>query len=321
MTRSAMTQQIVRKARQRGRRRDGDSIHLEPLDEEEKHGTKASAQTHSRAEFLDRSRPSHMLMSRLLALRRTVGNRRPQSVVRPGLDSGTSVNLTVMRESPAPSPASATTPTPAGTPGATPAATPDPDKISGKEWWDANEGKSPYIKSDKISDLESDFQSKVNEFESALKAAGASISIDTTKRPAERAHVLHYAWQVAKGEIKASAVPSMTGVDITWDHGSEAASKKGAQEILDAATVKSKPSLTSNHIDGKAIDWTITWTGDLKIKKKDGTEIEIKSKPRSGGDPGNTELHSVGEGYGVIKGLFTGPKQKRDAPHWSSDGS
>jgi hypothetical protein len=196
--------------------------------------------------------------------------------------------------------------------------TPDPAKLSGKTWWDANQGNAPYIKSDDISKLEAGFQTKIKEFKAALEAAGASISIDTTTRPKERAHVLHYAWDVAKGTIKASAVPAMAGVDIVWDHGDDKKSKAGAQEIITAAEVVSRPSLTSKHIDGLAIDWTITWTGDLKIKRKDGTELEIKSAPKHGGDPGNTELHAVGATYGVNKGLNFKPL---DPPHWSSDGT
>jgi len=246
-------------------------------------------------------------------------------VVQQSSGSGSGVQR---QEAPKETPAAATTPADAGTTTATtpttaaatatPAAV-DPAKLSGTTWWNANESKAPYTKSDSISDLEADFQTKVTEFKGALDAAGASISIDTTKRPAERAWVLHYAWVIAKDGFKASDVPAKDGVDIIWDHGDAAKSKAGANEIVTAASVASKPSLTSNHIAGKAIDWTITWTGDLKIKKKDGTEATITSAPKNGGDPGNTELHAVGKDYGVIKGLFT--TQKKDPPHWSSDGT
>jgi hypothetical protein len=194
--------------------------------------------------------------------------------------------------------------------------TPDPAKLSGKTWWDANEGNAPYKKSDQLSDLEANFQTKVKEFKTALEAAGASISIDTTKRSKERAYIFHYAWNIANDKIKPNAVPAMAGVDIVWDHGDDKKSKAGAQEILTAASVAAtEPSLTSNHIEGKAIDWTITWTAELKIKQKDGTEVIIKG-PGNGGDH-NTELHAVGKTYGVIKGIF----KKPDNPHWSSDGS
>jgi hypothetical protein len=216
-------------------------------------------------------------------------------------------------------PASAEAATAAASAEAAPAsatAAPDPAKLSGKKWWDANEGNAPYKESDQLSDLEADFQTKVKEFKSALEAAGASISIDTTKRSKERAHIFHYAWKIANDKIKPNAVPAMAGVDIVWDHGDDKKSKAGAQEILTAASVAAtEPSLTSNHIDGTAIDWTITWTAELKIKQKDGTEVSIKG-PDNGGDH-NKELHAVGKTYGVIKGIF----KKADNPHWSADGS
>jgi hypothetical protein len=68
--------------------------------------------------------------------------------------------------------------------------------------------------------------------------------------------------------------------------------------------------LTSKHISGKAIDMDITWTGELKVKKKDGAEVAVTYLA----DPNaNTALHTVGESYGV-------KKLKNDAPHWSDDG-
>ena len=70
-------------------------------------------------------------------------------------------------------------------------------------------------------------------------------------------------------------------------------------------------SLTSNHIKGLAIDMKFSWKGTLKIKKKDGTVVEIKTTPCNGAD--NKLMHAVGASYGVIK--LVG-----DAPHWSVDG-
>jgi hypothetical protein len=70
------------------------------------------------------------------------------------------------------------------------------------------------------------------------------------------------------------------------------------------------PALRSNHIAGKAVDMNITWTGTIKIKKKDGAEVSVAYMA----DPNaNTKLHEVGKSYSVIKRLT-------DAPHWSVDG-
>ena len=70
------------------------------------------------------------------------------------------------------------------------------------------------------------------------------------------------------------------------------------------------PSLSSNHISGKAIDMDIAWAGKIKLKKKDGTEVEVEYNSDVNA---NTTLHDVGASYGV-------KKLKSDAPHWSYDG-
>jgi len=54
----------------------------------------------------------------------------------------------------------------------------------------------------------------------------------------------------------------------------------------------------------------ITWTGTIKIKKKDGTEVSVEFMDDVNK---NTKLQAVGASYGVKK-LTT------DAPHWSVDG-
>ena len=54
----------------------------------------------------------------------------------------------------------------------------------------------------------------------------------------------------------------------------------------------------------------ITWTGTIKIKKKDGSEESVSFMSDVNK---NVNIHAVGTSYGVRK-LIT------DAPHWSHDG-
>lgn len=70
------------------------------------------------------------------------------------------------------------------------------------------------------------------------------------------------------------------------------------------------PALTSNHIAGQAVDMDITWTGEIKVKKKDGTAVAV---PFQANPNLNTKLRQVGESYGV-------KKLTSDAPHWSYNG-
>jgi hypothetical protein len=181
------------------------------------------------------------------------------------------------------------------------------DNLSGSAWWHANQAKYPNSAS--VSDLESSFRTKVEAFIAALQAAGATVSVSATRRNKIRAHLMHYSWDIAKGLIKPSAVPGISGLTIVWDHGTLPKSKSAAAAMVGLFDIVYRPSLTSRHISGTAIDMTISWTGTLKIKNKAGTVVSIDA-PRDGSNP---KLHTVGKSYGVVKLLS-------DPPHWSVDG-
>ena len=185
---------------------------------------------------------------------------------------------------------------------------------SGKYWvtWANSNAK----RSTDVADLSDPFKTNVKAFIAALKAAGAKVKVNTTTRSKKRAYLFHWSWKISLGKCLASAATEMPGVDIEWDHGDAEKSKAGAQEMVSgfglAVPPRSKvaPSLNSNHIRGNAIDMTITWTGKIKIKKKDGTKVEVAHMKDANA---NTSLHTVGESYSV-------KKNTKDAPHWSTTG-
>ena len=187
-------------------------------------------------------------------------------------------------------------------------------KKSGKYWvtWANSNAKN----SNSVSDLESSFRSKVKAFIKALKDAGATVKISTTKRSAKRAYLFHWSWKISQGKCKLSDVKTKSGVDIEWDHGDDKSSKAGALEMVNGFGLavpprsNNPPSLASNHIAGKAIDMTIKWSGTIKVKKKNKTEVAVTYKPNVNT---NTVLHTIGDSYGV-------KKLKTDAPHWSYNG-
>lgn len=167
-----------------------------------------------------------------------------------------------------------------------------------------------------VDDLESKFKADVKKFIQALKDAGATVTISATKRNKKRAYLFHWCWKLSQGKVKASAIPTLAGVDIEWDHGDEAKSKKAAKEMVTGFGLAvpprstNPPSLTSNHIAGKAIDMTIKWSGKMKVENNTGKKIEVTYMSNVNS---NTVLHSVGASYGV-------KKLKTDAPHWSYNG-
>ena len=185
---------------------------------------------------------------------------------------------------------------------------------SGKYWvtWANANAKN----SDKLEDLEPDFRKKVEAFIAALRDAGAAVAISATRRSEKRAYLFHWCWKIGLGKAKPSEATAKPGVPIEWNHGDLRKSIDGAKEMIRGFGLAVPPhslvapSLSSNHIVGKAIDMDVTWSGTLDVKKKDGTVVEVPYVD----DPNtNVKLHQVGASYGV-------KKLTNDKPHWSHDG-
>lgn len=184
----------------------------------------------------------------------------------------------------------------------------DPAKLSGAAWWHANQAR--YANSDKVADLVPEFAAKVQRFIDAMRAGGAQVRVSSTRRNKIRAYLMHFSWRIANGDVAASAVPAEPGCEIVWDHGNDQASRQAAREMRDLFNIAYRPSLNSRHIEGKAIDMTINWTGELRMRDGQGQLVDVPP-PRSGDI--NARLHQVGASYGVIKLVS-------DKPHWSTDG-
>ena len=164
--------------------------------------------------------------------------------------------------------------------------------------------------------LAADFRPGCEAFIAAMRAAGATVTVRSTRRPVERAYLMHFCWRISKQTINPQNVPPKSGVDIEWVHrkpdGSPdlAASRAAAKAMVDAYGIVFQPALNSRHSEGHAIDMTIAWNGDLAVAKRDKTTTTIASAPRDGT---NLALRKVGKTYGVVK-------NPKDRPHWSTDG-
>jgi hypothetical protein len=194
--------------------------------------------------------------------------------------------------------------------------------VSGKSWV----AKFPTSKS--VDDLEPDFRDKVKAFVAALTAAKAGIAISATVRPPQRAYLMHFCWLIAKKLQDPATVPAFKPeagqdpVDIQWLHKKPSgapdvvASRAAASDMVAAygmTKLNVAPALKSNHIIGKALDMSVSWSKTLSIQNKAGKTIEIKSSPR---DSTNPDLIAVGKTYGV-KHLID---VNKDPPHWSFNG-
>ena len=164
--------------------------------------------------------------------------------------------------------------------------------------------------------LAADFRPRCEAFLKALRDAGASVTINATLRPPERAYLMHFSFLINAGEIRPKDVPPKDGVNIDWVHKRPngtidlSASVAAAATMVDRYGIAHRPSLSSLHILGQAIDMNVSWSGGLAIRRKNGTVTNITSLPRTGL---NHDLWGVGATYGVHK-LAT------DKPHWSING-
>jgi hypothetical protein len=161
----------------------------------------------------------------------------------------------------------------------------------------------------------SPFRERLEAFIAALHAAGATVTINATLRPPERAYLMRTAWDIAHG-VDPRDVQPRAGVDIDWvarDANGDPdldRSRELAEQMVAAYEIAFQPSLVSLHITGQAVDMDISWAGPLQIATKDGTSHTISSLPRSGTNP---DLAGVGQSYGVFKLVS-------DPPHWSLNG-
>ena len=182
--------------------------------------------------------------------------------------------------------------------------------LSGSSWV------SKFPTSTSVDDLLPPFRDNVKRFLAALHSAQTTVVIHATYRPLERAFLMAYAWSIARENLSPAQVPKNPAIDIDWVHRYSSgrinynASRKAAQDMVQAYDIVFKPALTSQHTARLAIDITISWLADLKIIDGQGKTIVISSDPRTGS---NSHLIKVGASYQVIKLVS-------DPPHWSVDG-
>ena len=62
-------------------------------------------------------------------------------------------------------------------------------------------------------DLEQPFRAGVERFIAALTAAGANVAIEATRRPPERAYLMHFSFRIAREGLNPADVPSKPGVE------------------------------------------------------------------------------------------------------------
>jgi hypothetical protein len=195
-------------------------------------------------------------------------------------------------------------------------------QLSGGYWCDRFPG------STKVGALDSRFRPKVQNFLSALTKAKINYTITATKRPEQRAYLMHYAWRIWKGRIDPRFVEFREDVLINWAHKDAsgnfdlAKSNLAAEEMVDGYGIRAlevPPALNSTHVRGLAIDLKISWTASeenpIYLKYADGKTVKLTTSKNVSSVPPMI-LRKVGESYGVIHTLGA-----KDPVHWSVNGN
>jgi hypothetical protein len=185
-------------------------------------------------------------------------------------------------------------------------------KLSGQHWC------LKFPTSVSLEDLAPPFRAHVEAFVKMLRDNRAIVDIRATRRPRERAYLMHWSWRIAKGKIAAAHAPRRDphGIGIVWNHGEAARSRAAAEEMavgFGIGHLKYAPATTSHHIGGHAIDMLITQLPPEIRFTHAGREVKVAlGAPPDGSF--NAKLHAVAERYFKIKKLVS------DIPHWSIDG-
>jgi peptidoglycan hydrolase-like protein with peptidoglycan-binding domain len=166
--------------------------------------------------------------------------------------------------------------------------------------------------SDSVDDLSQPFKNGVIAFLNALRSANVVVTVTATLRPVQRAYLMHWAQQIALGNISAANVPRRPDVQIQWVHTTNAGSVAAAHSMVDAYGIQGPVALDSRHIDGLAIDMFLSWSGTPTVADAQGNRKTLKGAAGAF----NTDVVAVGKTYGVVRGLNI----PNDPEHWSIDG-
>lgn len=164
-----------------------------------------------------------------------------------------------------------------------------------------------------INDLADPFRGSAVRFLGALHDAGAQVTVSATRRPKERAYLMHWCCLIAGyhdrdgvfHQADPDAVPALAGVAIDWTCGGDvAAARAAAAAMVRGYAIAYPAALDSNHIRGTAIDMTVAWRGAITVRDARGIAHTVSTQE---------QLWEIGASYGVHK-------LPPDAPHWSGDG-
>lgn len=168
-----------------------------------------------------------------------------------------------------------------------------------------------------ILDLAPPFRGDVQNLLQRLIEGRASVDVEATWRPEERAWLMHYACWVAGFtkdgqffQMESSEVPAHSNIDIDWTCGGDRSTAiEAAKQMVAAYGIVFPASLTSNHIKRLAIDWKVRIANGATIRDAQGHPFSFSGAA----DQTDKRFHAIARTFGVLP-LVTDPV------HFSIDG-
>lgn len=130
--------------------------------------------------------------------------------------------------------------------------------------------------------------------------------INATRRPAERAYLMHYAFRIARMGENPGQIPARAGVDIIWNH---PRAVEAAEQMVRGYGIVYQPALHSLHTEGRAVDMVVrNVPATIQVPGPSGpVSMKIGNQPAEN----NVNLWRVADQYFHIS------KSPSDWVHWS----
>lgn len=123
--------------------------------------------------------------------------------------------------------------------------------------------------SNRLEDLAEPFRTSAQRFVAHLLSLGCQVQITSTLRPEQRAWLMRMAYDIVHGYIRIDDVPVRSDIQIVW-------TLAGALAMVREYKLRFRPSLTSLHIQGLALDMRVVdWMGSDEALYDLGAEFGV----------------------------------------------
>jgi hypothetical protein len=175
-----------------------------------------------------------------------------------------------------------------------------PQRLSGAHWC------AQFPTSTNLDSLAEPFRSNLRRFIAMIESNGGNARVNATRRPRERAYLMHYSFRIARMGTNPGRVPAQSGLDIIWNH---PRAVEAAEQMVQGYGIVYEPALNSLHTLGQAVDMVVRGLpARIRVMTAGGEQsFDIGNRPAEQ----NVALWRIADQHFSIK------KSPSDWVHWS----